>query len=57
MSLLSVTGVPVLVCEYRVGSVIFKERQVGFFCDDQPKKVPQQKLELAMHNACSAKER
>lgn len=53
LSLWSMTGVPVSQCTYSIGSVPHTERQLGPVCDRQPKKVPREKLELAMHNACA----
>lgn len=53
ISLWSMTGVPVLKCTYDVNHVKVVERQVGFECSEQPKKIPDKVLKLAMFNACA----
>lgn len=53
ISLLSITGVPVYKCTYEVNHIQVVERQVGFECSEQPKKIPDKVLRLAMFNACA----
>jgi hypothetical protein len=51
----TMTGVPVQVCVYQVGTEKHIERQVGLTCTKQPKKkISEQTLRLAEHNACAA---
>lgn len=52
----TMTGVPVQICTYQVGTEQHRERQFGVSCSAQPKKkIDEMTLRIAEHNACAAK--
>ena len=54
LPIVGVTGVPLHICEYRVGDVSYKEKQFGQ-CTAQPKRIPRQVYEQAVYRACSGR--